>query len=67
MTRAVIVLSYLLLAGSTTGARPWTVTSLPSVAVCGRQSSVQSASVGRIYRADYFGCDYCADGGYCAD
>ena len=36
------MLSYLLLAGSTIGLRPWTVTALPSVKVYGRRSSVQS-------------------------
>ena len=25
------------------------------------------ASMGRIYRVDYFGCNYCAGGDYCAD
>ena len=34
--------SYLLLAGITIGVRLWTVTALPSVAVSGRRSCIQS-------------------------
>ena len=47
------VLSYLLLAGRTIGVRPWTVTALPSVEVCGHRSSVQSVCL--CQRGEFIG------------